>query len=556
MSTEEDQVLPEESFPEVAVERRRGLSIVWLIPLVAAIVGAWIAYQTISQKGPTITISFKEGTGLEAGKTKVKFKALEVGVVKSITFSADLSRVEVTAAMHKDFEPHLTPGTRFWVVRPRVGLGGVSGLETIVSGSYIELEPGPPGKPALHFDGLETPPVETADTPGNQYLLRSDRLGSLQRGSPVSFRDIDVGEVLTTELAKDKESVLIRVFIKAPYDRLVRDDSQFWKASGIDVSLGADGLNVRMESLASLVAGGIAFDTVNAAADSKPPSAEGTQFQLYESYASVGESLYTQKLPFVIYFDGSVRGLSVGAPVELRGIKVGTVKDVRIEIDPQSTDVRIPVVVELEPQRFTQGQRRKDGVDPYAVVERFIQRGLRAQLRNGNLLTGQLFVDLAFHPETPLKRTAQSGPYPELPTIPSPLDELTNTATNVLGEIRRLPLQQIADQLLGAVQGANHLLNAPELLQTLRSLDTALKDVQQTSGSLDRQFQALSTSAQQTLSSARDALDELGPDSPVSVKMSNALDELAAAAHSLRVLGDYLERHPEALLRGKSGYGE
>jgi paraquat-inducible protein B len=556
MSAEHDPPVFDEELPEVTLERRRGPSIVWIVPLVAALIGGWIAYQTISHKGPTITISFTEGTGLEAGKTKVKYKALEVGVVKTIEFSADLSRVEVTASMHKDFETHLTAGTRFWVVRPRVGLGGVSGLETLVSGSYVELEPGPPGKLALRFTGLETPPVLTANTPGRQFVLRSDRLGSLQHGSPVSFRDIQVGEVLGTELAEDNESVLIHVFVKTPYDHLVRDDTQFWKASGIDVSLGADGLNVRMESLASLVAGGVAFDTPAAPAGSHTPSADGTQFQLYESYASVGESLYTQKLPFVIYFGGSVRGLSTGAPVELRGIKVGTVKDVRIEIDPETTDVRIPVVVELEPQRLTQGQHHTPKADPYKVVERLVQRGLRAQLRNGNLLTGQLFVDLSFHPETPIQRTAKSGPYPELPTIPSPLDELTNTATSVLAEIRRLPLQQIADELLGTVQGANRLLNAPELLATLRSLDTALKGVQQTSGSMDRQFQALSSSAQQTLSSARSALEVLGPDSPVPVKLTNAMDELAAAAHSLRVLGDYLERHPEALLRGKSGYGD
>lgn len=548
--------------PDAIVEKRRGFSIVWLLPLVAALIGAWLAYKTLSEQGPTITLTFREGTGLEAGKTRIKYKALDVGVVKTVRFGPDLSRVIVSAQMNKEVEPHLGEHSRFWVVRPRLGFGGVSGLETVVSGTYIEVEFAD-GNPAREFVGLEQPPAVRADTPGRRYLLLTDKLGSIQRGSPIYFRDIQVGEVLTTELAEDRQNVLVHGFVNAPYDRLVRDQSRFWKTSGFEVSLGAQGIDVRMESLLSFVLGGIAFDTPTHD-EGGEPSQSGARFRLYDSFASIAESSYTRRDPYMMHFEGSVRGLSVGAPVEVRGIGIGKVTEVKLEVDLKTGDVRAPVSVELELERLlsqdlvrqldeTYGPLRADGRRP--SMERMVERGLRAQLKTGSLLTGQLFVDLDFYPDSPPLQLVYGGQHPEIPTVPGALEAFQKTALEVLDDLRKLPLDRIADELLGTMQGASRLINAPELRAAIRSLDALLKDVRSLTQTADRQVAALAADAGKTLGAARSTLEGVDPEAPLMVDLANLLKELATAARSVRILTDHLERHPESLLYGKGGTG-
>ncbi|MGB5065081.1 MAG: MlaD family protein [Candidatus Competibacter sp.] len=553
-----------DSLPDaVVVEKRSGFSIVWLIPLVAALVGAWLAYKTLSEQGPIITLTFREGTGLEAGKTKIKYKALDVGVVETVRFSPDLSHVIVMVRMNKEVEQHLGANSRFWVVRPRIGLSGVSGLETVVSGTYIEVE-FDDGNPTRVFTGLAQPPIVRADTPGRRYLLLTDQLGSIQRGSPIYFRDIQVGEVLTTQLAEDNRSVLVHVFVNEPYDRLVRDQSRFWKTSGFEVSLGAQGIDVRMESLLSLLLGGIAFDTPAVHDDSGAPSRDGARFRLYDSFSDIAESSYTRRDSYLMYFEGSVRGLSVGAPVEVRGLKIGKVTDVKLDIDLKTGNIRVPVVVELELERIlppdlmkqydqTYGALRSEGRRP--GMEHMVKRGLRGQLKTGSLLTGQLFVELDFYPDSPPLELVYGGPYPEVPTVPGALEAFQKTALDILNSLRKLPLDQIANELLGTMQGTNRLINAPELRATIRSLDATLKDVRTLAQTADRQVAVLAADAGKTLGAARNTLESVDPEAPLMVDLANTLEELAAAARSIRALSDHLERHPESLLYGKGGPG-
>ncbi|QQS53687.1 MAG: MCE family protein [Candidatus Competibacteraceae bacterium] len=546
----------------VVVEKRRGFSIVWLIPLVAALIGAWLAYKTLSEQGPIITLTFREGTGLEAGKTKIKYKALDVGVVKTVRFSPDLSQVIVTAEMNKEVARHLGENSRFWVVRPRVGLSGVSGLETVVSGTYIEVE-FDDGNPARAFTGLEQPPAIRADTPGHRYLLLTDQLGSIQRGSPIYFRDIQVGEVLTTQLAEDNRNVLVHVFVNAPYDRLVRDQSRFWKTSGFEVSLGAQGIDVRMESLLSVLLGGIAFDAPEHD-EAGSASRDGAQFRLYDSFSDIAESSYTRRDSYMMNFEGSVRGLSVGAPVEVRGLKIGKVTEVKLDIDLKTGNIRVPVAVELELERIlppdlmkqfdeTYGTLRAEGRRP--GMEHMVKRGLRAQLRTGSLLTGQLFVELDFYPDSPPLELVYGGPYPEIPTVPGALEAFQKTALDILDKLRKLPLEQIANELLGTMQGANRLVNAPEWRAAIRSLDATLKDVRTLAQTADRQVAALASDVGKTLGTVRNTLESVDPEAPLMVDLGNMLEELAAAARSIRTLSDHLDRHPESLLYGKGGPG-
>jgi paraquat-inducible protein B len=531
--------------PEVEVAARRGISIVWLIPLVAGAIAIWLGYTTLQQKGPTITITFANAEGLEAGKTKVKYKDVEVGLVDDVAISDDLSRINVTASMVKGADHFLNEGTRFWIVRPRIGVGGISGLGTLVSGAFVTVDPGG-GKPTTSFTGLEEPPPINSDVAGRRYHLRATRLGSVSRGSPVYYHDIQVGQVLNYELADDQKSLGIDVFVAAPHDRLVRDNSRFWNASGFDISLGAAGVDVSVESLQSLLAGGIAFDTPTIDRPGEPAAAD-TSFPLFDSYSAVTEARYAEKILYEVSFDGSVRGLHAGAPVEFRGMRVGSVTDVKLEIDPKQDTVRIPVTLGIEPERVTMGGGALNA-EPYAMMRSLVQRGLRAQLKPANLLTGDLLVDLDFHPESPPAKLVEGGAYPVIPSVPTQLEVLTASITGVLTKLAALPLPELVADLRTTVQSINGLVAAPDTKETVTALHDSATHLQALLGTLDQQVGPLIKRADSTLASTTTLV---GPDSQMRYDMGDLLRELTNAARSIRVFADYLQRHPEALLRGK-----
>ena len=551
MKDEDPQHMDMEELPEIAVQKKGGFSIVWIIPIVAALVGGWLVYKTISEKGPTITITFENGAGLEAGKTKVKYKSIEIGVVKSVDIIPDLSGVVVTAELGRPSEGHLTENTQFWVVRPRIGLGGISGLETLVSGDYIAIDPRP-GPPTQAFTGLEKPPGVTRDEEGAKFQLHAENLGSNGPGAPILFHDIQVGRILDATLQEDGTEVVIDIFIEAPHHLRVRDTSRFWHISGFEISVGAEGLEVKMNSLASLLSGGIAFDTPVTAGGSNQPSKPGTVFKVFKNFANIKEEKYVLKRHFLVNFDGSVRGLSVGAPVEFRGIKIGSVVDIAVKFDSDTLEIQVPVLLEIEPDRVAPIKDIKKRA-PNIVMKKFIERGMRAQLRTGSLLTGQLFVELAFHPGLPRKSLIMTGKYPEIPAVPATMDQLRRTVTDVMAEIRRLPLDKIAEEVLETIEGANRLMNAPELEEAVRNLNATLQNVEKMTHDVDKKVDGLTTSMEKTLEAAREALEGVDPNSPAAVNLNSALKELSAAARSIRILADYLEQHPESLVHGKKG---
>jgi paraquat-inducible protein B len=540
-----------DAVPEAELRTSRGISIVWLVPLVAAAIGIWLAYTTLQERGPTITITFDDAEGLEAGKTKVKYKDVEVGTVDSVRLSEDLKHIVVTAEMVKEAEAYLTQGTRFWVVSPRLGAGGVSGLGTLLSGVYIGVDP-KPGAPATNFAGLAEPPLITSDTAGRHYMLRATTRGSIARGTAVYFRGIEVGQVVDYALADDNQGLDIQVFVQAPHDQLVQDDSRFWNASGFRASMSASGVRVETESVQALLSGGIAFDTPMSASPGEP-SPEGTVFALYDSYETVTQAGFTTKVPYVVQFDESVRGLGPGAPVEFRGMRVGTVNDVGLQIDVASESVRIPVSIEIEPQRFTFTGTDQNPYDntPYLLMEKLVERGLRAQLQSGNLLTGQLLVDLGFHPNAAAAKLSRNGKYPEIPSVPSEIDALTSSVNGVLTELAALPLAELVQDLRATVQGVNQLITSPQTTGTIEALAATATELQALVRTIDQQMGPLMVQALGTLASAESMV---GSDSQTRYDLNAMLKELAGAARSIRVFADYLERHPEALLRGKSGF--
>ncbi|WNV03922.1 MlaD family protein [Candidatus Methylospira mobilis] len=557
---------PQQQGGEALVEKSRGLALVWVIPLIALAIGIWLAYQTLSAEGPTVTIAFREASGLEAGKSKIKYKNVEVGTVLSVELSKDLTQVLVTAKMDKHVADHIKENTVFWVVKPQFGLSGVSGMDTLLAGNYIGVEFGD-GKPRYKFSGLDQPPHVSADTPGRSFLLSADSAGPLGYGTPVYFRDIQVGQAVDVKLAEDRRSVQVEIFINAPYDRLIKDGTHFWQVNAVDLSMGAQGVNLKVGSMVTLLSGGITFETPGLNDPDIPPSDADTRFRLHKDFASIAEGSYTVRNNFMLYFDDSVRGLNIGAPVEIKGIHVGTVTDIRLEVDYFSLKIRVPVIVEINPERlmpmnkggeikkFLESQKANIAAGRHPGLEKLIERGLRARLKTGSLITGQLYVDVDFYPDAPRQTLIYGGQYPEMPTLPSATDELMKNIGDIVANLKKLPLDKIGEELLGTVKGSNKLLNSADLKEATHSLNLALADMRHLAQTTDKQIATLSASLEKSLGSTARALEQIEPGAPMSVDISNALEELSASARSIRALTDYLERHPEALLNGKAGSG-
>lgn len=546
------------------VHERGGPSLVWLIPILTALIGAWLIIHTLADRGPLVTITFRTADGIEVEKTRIKYKSLDIGLVEGVRFSKDFSRVEVRARLGKEAGHFLRRDTRFWVVRPTLSARGISGLGTLLSGAYIEIEPGQ-GAPQSLFVGLESPPVVNADEAGKPITLMTHRLGSIDRGSLVHYQGIVAGEVLGYEMANDYRSVLIHAFVKPPFDRLVRSNTRFWTASGIDLTMGPDGMRVKTESLQALLFGGIAFDTPDPQ-DAGAEDITGLVFTLHDDQKNIQDQAFSSKLRYVLFFEDSVRGLSIGAPVEFKGIKVGSVIDLRLEYDEKKSAFRIPVVVELEPERILErGERMKKA--PREAFQALVKRGLRARLQTGNLLTGQLYVDLDMQPKTPIRLAAAGRIEPELPTVRGKFDQMTASATGILDKLDKVDFAAIGAELQGTLKGANAIANGPDLEASLKDLAVSLAGVRSIMKKVDARAEPITENLDQALAAARETLVKakstmalvdgvLASDSPLQVNVIRLTQELAETAKSARALVEMLERDPQSLLFGKKAKEE
>ena len=520
----------------VVKHRRVNASLIWLVPALAALVGLSLVINAWLQAGPTITISFQSAEGLEAGKTPVKYKNVVIGRVNKIHLSADHNHVLVKVALEKSAESFATQGTRYWVVRPRIGLGGVSGIDTLLSGAFIGVDVGDSNAPADEFKGLETPPAVNHGAPGRSFVLHSEDLGSLDIGSPVYYRRIQVGRVVSYLLDSDGKGVTMQIFVDGPNDKFVTTTTRFWNASGIDVSVGASGLKVNTQSLASVLAGGLAFQDPPGPHDSTP-APEDTEYKLFSDQAGAmappdGEPKYIR-----MRFEQSVRGLAVDAPVEFLGIDIGKVVSIKLDYDEKAQ--RFPVVVGalVYPQRLGSAydklealaKARGENPDLSQLMGRLVDHGLRAQARSGNLLTGQLYVALDFVPHTPPVAFDPNAKPLTIPTVAGSFDKLQEQLAEIVDKIDKIPFDSI---------GKN-------LDQTLAGLNATMKQV---NGQTLPQFKTTLQGVQKTMGSANDALSS---DSPLQQNLGSTLQELQRMARSLRVFTEYLDGHPEALIRGR-----
>lgn len=551
------------------VEKRSRFSIVWLIPILAAVLGAWLFYKHLTEAGIPIQLTFETAAGLEAGKTKILFRSVAIGLVDSIEVTEDSQHVRLHATIDRKAESYLRKTTRFWVVRPRITTSGISGLGTLLSGAHITLEPGS-GKPAHVFTGLESPPPLAADTPGCRFKLRSKSIGSIGDGSPILYRGIKVGEVLSHAFDDEQGDIKAEFFIQAPYHKFVREKTQFWNASGLEVEVGAEGMNVHMESVEALLIGGIAFRTPKLGQDS-PPAKIGHEFTLHPSEKLINHQ-FNVKRHYVMYFDGSVRGLNIGAPVEMSGLQLGEVVSIDVEMAEDGLTMLIPVTLQIEPERLG-GRPVTTDEEAMANARALIQRGIRGQLKTGSLLTGQLFVDLVRRPDTEVKLVNGKSPHLEIPTIPSDFAAIQISITNIVKKLDRLPIEKLVEHATDTIDSFGELARSPELKATLTTANSTLQELKVLLEKVDAQVDPLAKDADATMASLRKTLDEatrtlseatkalgvvegaVGKQSAARVELVNMLREAAAAARAFRQLTNYLERHPEALLKGKPGSG-
>ena len=517
--------------------RRFSVSLVWIVPIVAVLVGISLVVHSILQQGPTITITFKTGAGLTANKTEVKYRNVVIGHVSEVELSDDQKSVNATIKLAKQAESFTREDSKFWVVRPRIGAGGVSGIDTLLSGDYIGADIGQANTRAKRFQGMENPPPITYGDPGKRFTLHTQDLGSLDIGSPVYYRKIPVGQVVAYALDADGKGVNIDVFVHSPNDAYVTQNTRFWNASGIDVSVGANGFSLKTESLSSILVGGIAFRAPEYSPDDKP-AAEEYAYELFPDQQTAlappnGKAQYLS-----LRFDQALRGLKVGAPVEFLGTEFGRVVSVNLDFDAQKRTFPVNVGIVIYPQRLgtahtkmlkTLNHDPNDEAAGVRLMGTFVENGLRAQARSGNLLTGQLYIALDFYPKAPKVAFDATARPVSIPTIPGSLEEIQGKLEAMVDKINKLPIERIANNLDA---------NLVELRKGLTQFNAkTLPGVQSTLADVSK-----------TLQSANSTLAE---DSPQREQLSETLDDLGRTSRSLRDLADYLGRHPESLIRGR-----
>ncbi len=533
------------ALPVAAVDkpRRFRIPLVWIIPLVAALIGLFLAARTYYEQGPTITIHFKTGEGLEPGKTRIKFKDVDVGQITGVALDEDGAHVIATAKLAREAARLLVDDTRFWVVSAKVSGSAVSGLDTLLSGAYVGMDAGKSAEERHHFTGLEAAPIITFDIPGRAFVLQAETLGSVGVGTPVYFRRIQAGQVTGFKLGENGRQLDIQVFIKSPYDRFVTTDSRFWNASGVDVKLSADGVQVNTESLASILAGGLAFQTPDGPNDE--PAPKDHHFRIFPNRTEALKQPHTTVQNYLLRFTESVRGLSVGAPVDFRGIQVGEVTAIHPDFNSRTTELGLLVEVAIFPGRMQARPRPsnttffgKDAGDKdfRAFIDKLIANGLRSQLRSGNLVTGQLYVALDFFPGAKPAKADWSQTPPALPTQRGSLDELQTTLLRIVARLDKLPLDEIGQDTRKAIVGLGRTIDEAEgLVKRLDGL--ASGDVRDT--------------VVEARAAIADTRKLLASDAPLQQDLRASLQELSRAGQALRHLADTLDRHPEALLRGK-----
>ncbi len=555
----------EPNVPAAEVRKRGPFSFIWILPLVALAIGGYLAFTTLSQRGPDIVITFKGADGLTAGQTKVRHKNVDLGTVAGIRLAEDMNHVIVTVHMTAEAAPYLTDQARFWVVRPRLSGSNISGLETLISGGYIELDPGDKtAKSQRQYTGLEDPPGVRSDEPGRTFVLQADRIGSIGSGSPVFYRDIVVGEVLGYHLPEGSGPIPVNIFVREPYDKWIRKSTSFWNASGVRVELGGAGVHVQVESLQAVLSGGVAFGTSEEQRD-EPMAAQDTTFPLYKDEGAANAAGYKQRIPLVAYFKNSAAGLAVDSPVQIFGIQIGTVTAIDLKIDAGNATPQVRVAMEMQPERLA-GVGSMVPETPEAAAQRLVDLGMRAELVTSSYITSSKAVSLEFLPNMPHEQIGHEGKAIVLPTQGGGLDSITTALSDVAQKVDAIPFAQIGASANTLIKSLADLVGGAEMKRTLTAVSGAMVDVQglvkRTDAGLTpllKRLPEMSNDLEQTLNRANHLVGSVdtgyGNNSQFSRDLERMMAQLNDTARSIRLLADFLDRHPEALIRGRTNQG-
>lgn len=535
---------PQRDGPQARQRPRRWFAWVWFVPIVAAGIVLWLAGRALIERGPDITISFKVADGLQPGQTHIQHRNVELGTIESLELTRDMSRVIVHARMRREAKDYLTDRTRFAVIAPRVGFGGISGLSTLVSGSYIEMYPGAGGTPRRQFVGLDEPPVLPPDTPGRFFVLQAPDLGSLTRGSPISYRGLNVGEVEEYTLTPDNQGVKVTAFVREPYDRLVHPETRFWNAGGVDLTVGTQGIRIRANSWQQLLAGGVAFDTPEQVLRNSP-SVANASFRLYDDRLAAARAPLGDELYYLAEFPGGVRGVGTGTAVELEGNEVGEVEEAHLRYDEKHQTLVTRVIFSVDPKRVQiLDMPRPKGADQQQLVRNWVEtlvgHGLQADVTSVSFLTGLRIIGLEMSKSGGAHAAIEHvGDYEKIPAGPS--GDFTEVLTDLHDVLRNI----------------DRATAGPELGHALKSLDETLTRLDKVTQEAAPDIQSLLKSLRDTADSAQSTLNTvqslIGSSAPAGSDLPRLVRELTEAARSVRGLADYLDRHPEALLRGRKG---
>ncbi len=535
---------PPAAVPEYRAAQR--WNIVWVVPILALIIGGWMIYRNLSARGPVAQVIFDTADGLAAGKTEVKCRSVRVGVVKLVKLAGDLKSVLINVELDPDYEGLLRKGTHFWVVRPRVSTTDVSGLGTLLTGAYVELDPGPQDADrSSSFVGLEKPPATNRNIPGRRLVLTAEQAGSLVEGSPIYYRGFEVGRIENRILDTEHQSVTYDAFIGQEYSGLVKENTRFWNTSGIDISAGSDGFKLRTPSFQAMFSGGATFDVPDGIQPGNTV-ADGKVFTLFEDEDAATSSNFNPTLKFVLLFEQTVRGLSKHAPVEFRGIPIGRVADISFDYLKAAEDPRVGVLVEIDPSLLRPDAAEKIIKPDGEFLKEAVGRGLRASLKIGSLLTGSLFVDLDYYKEATFAEMGKVGDLPSLPTISGGLDQLQTTVAETLKKIGKT-----ADEFaITAADGRKSMVEINETLIAARKvIDSA--DIAKISADLRASlasFDKLSATFDKSVSS-------YGPEGPIQGDMLRTLEELRASLRTMKSLMNTIDDKPNSLLLGRDSSG-
>lgn len=521
------------------VDQIKRWSPVWIVPIVTLLIGGWILFYHFSHLGPEVTLITENAEGIEAGKTTIKSRSVDVGVVEKAELTDDLHHVEITARLNSGMEKLLHGDSVFWVVKPQIGREGVTGLNTLLSGNYIELQPGTKEEKKEQYQLLDAPPLAPPDAKGIRITLDSKKAGQLNAGDPVLFRGYRVGTVETSNFDTDKRMMTYQLFIAAPYDRLVTTNVRFWKDSGIAVDMSASGMRVEMGSLTTLFSGGVSFDVPDGW-ELGQTAANNADYHLFDDQRSIQDSLYTNHIDFLMFFTDSIRGLQAGAPVEFRGIRLGTVAEAPFMTggvnQALNNDYRVPVLIRIEPDRFI--KRLGADFDLEQHLQDGKKRGLRASLKTGNLLSGSLYIDLDFYDNVP----AYKGPekvagYEIIPTTSGGLSQIQQKLVAALDKINALPLNGMITEATGTLK---------ESQRTLRDMQGTLKNLNQITAS--PAMKTLPEDMQQTLRELNRSMKGLQPGSPAYNKLVGDMQQLDKVLRELQPVLKTLNTKSNALV--------